>query len=117
MKAVIPEFKYQSLAHDWQFMYFDKSRTVKWRPHSNLCDPEWLAADLLGHTVDTLKADLFAKRHEQMRTDEQWVSDGLQYQVDYVLDSEVRIGAAQEAFITVYPLECRIFKCATTMAS
>lgn len=48
MKAVVPQFKYQSLAHDWHFMHFDRSRTVKWRPYPTFCDPEWLAADLLG---------------------------------------------------------------------
>lgn len=49
--------------------------------------------------MDALKVDFFAKRHEQVRSDEQWAADGSQYQVDYVLDSELHIGSGQDAFV------------------
>ena len=100
MKALLSEPKYQRVHHSWHFMYFDRTRTVKWRPYSNLCDPEWLASDLLSQVVDTLQIDHFRKRGMEPKTpSELWANDTRRFQYDYVLDSGLRLGPNQEEYL------------------
>jgi hypothetical protein len=76
MKALLSEAEYQRVHHSWHFMYFDRTRTVKWRPYSNFCDPDWLASDLLSRVVDTLQVDHFRKRVMESKTPcELWAKD------------------------------------------
>jgi hypothetical protein len=99
MKAVLPEVEFQRVNHSWHFMYFDRSRTVKWRPYSNMCDPDWLASDLLGHIVDTLQIDRFRKRVAGQKPDELWSKDPRRFQHDYVIDSGLRLGSEEEIYL------------------
>jgi len=100
MKAVLSESEYQRVHHTWHFMYFDRARTVKWRPYSNLCDPDWLASDLLSCVVDTLQIDHFRKRRTEAKTPSQlWAKDPRKFQYDYVLDSGLRLGPDQEEYL------------------
>src|SRR5438067_1333951 len=99
MKALLSEPEYQRVHHMWHFMYFDRTRTVKWRPYSNLCDPDWLATDLLSNVVDTLKIDRFWKRGMQLAPSELWLKDPRQFQYDCVLDSGLRLGPDEEAYL------------------
>lgn len=99
MKAVLGEMDFQRVNHIWHFMYFDRSRTVRWRPHSNLCDPEWLAADLLGRIVDTLQIDHYRQRVTAQRPDEHWANDPRRFQHDYVVDSGLRLGTGEEIYL------------------
>jgi hypothetical protein len=100
MKAVLPEAGFQTINHTWHFMYFDRTRTVKWRPRSNVCDPDWLAADLLGNIVDTLQVDYARKRKHLAANEEAWGADRGAFQLDYVLESGMRIGPDEDEFLT-----------------
>jgi hypothetical protein len=100
MKALISEEKFQSVNHRWHFMFFDRTGTVAWRPWSNACDPGWLAVDLLGRIVTTLQIDYFRRRHEQLQADTTWATDSVRFQLDYVLDSSIRLGPHDDAYLT-----------------
>jgi hypothetical protein len=58
--AVFPESV--GVAFRWQIRYRPEIRTVKWRPLSNLCDPEWLAQFLAAKVVDATSRDIWSER-------------------------------------------------------
>ena len=96
MKAVLSEPKWQMIQHRWSLQHWDRSRTVKWRPNSNLCDPEWLAADMLGHLTDTLKIDAWQQRVTRRLEHPKTFEDPYERQMDCVLDCHLRIGNEDE---------------------
>lgn len=96
MKAVLSEPKWQVIQHKWSLQHWDRSRTVKWRPNSNLCDPEWLAADLLGHLTDTLKIDAWQERVTRRLEHPKTFEDPYDRQMDCVLDCRLQIGSEDE---------------------
>jgi hypothetical protein len=65
-----------------------------------MCDPDWLAADVLGNIVDTLQVDYLEKRRHLAINEENWGADQAAFQLDYVLDSSVRIGPNEDEFLT-----------------
>lgn len=99
MKALLSEAQFQRVNHSWHFMYFDRSRTIKWRPYSNMCDADWLASDLLGSIVDTLQIDHFRKRVAGQKPDDLWSRDSRRFQYDYVIDSGLRLGSEEEIYL------------------
>jgi hypothetical protein len=100
IKAVLPGSEFSHVGCDWNFLHFDHSRTYRWRPHSNLCDPNWLVGDILGSLTDTLDKD-FWQRHVDLSTlDQAWLEDGCKWQMDYVLDTTLHIGSDPYAYIT-----------------
>jgi Methylamine utilization protein MauJ len=98
MKAIVGEPEYR-LGHTWHFMYHERTRSLAWRPNSNMCDPNWLASDLLASMTDTLKVDYFKRRIDTRKPDDSWTVDPCRFQVEYVIDSMIRIGHAEEAYI------------------
>ena len=96
MKASLWEPKWRRLQHDWLLHHWDRTRTVKWRPNSNLCDPDWLAADLLGHVTDTLKIDGWQRRIAPSLENPTMFSEQYDRQLDCVLDCHLRIGSEDE---------------------
>jgi hypothetical protein len=98
MKATVAEPEYR-IGHAWHFMYHERTKSFTWRPNSNMCDPNWLASDLLGSMTDTLKVDYFKRRIETRKPDDGWTSDPCRFQVEYVIDSMVQIGHQEEAYI------------------
>jgi hypothetical protein len=98
MKAVLPS-DFHRISHHWHFMFNDRTRTISWRPNSNLCDPNWLVADLMAEITDTLQVDYWRKRLDMIRHDETWNESDCPYQCDYVLDSGVRLGSGDECLL------------------
>jgi hypothetical protein len=96
MKASLWEPKWRRLQHDWLLQHWDRTRTVKWRPNSNLCDPDWLAADLLGHVTDTLKIDGWQRRIAPSLENPTMFGEQYDRQLDCVLDCHLRIGNDDE---------------------
>jgi hypothetical protein len=96
MKASLLEPKWRRLGHDWLLQHWDRTRTVKWRPNSNLCDPDWLAADLLGHVTDTLKIDGWQRRMAPSLENPTMFGEQYDRQLDCVLDCHLRIGNEDE---------------------
>lgn len=82
----------------WHLSQFTKVRTFKWRPDNNLCDPEWLAAQLLGEITDDIDRDLWRERIEiyQMQPD---LLEDLPRQLDFVLETNLIIGEDSEAIL------------------
>jgi hypothetical protein len=97
MKAVIQDRQWPSLNHRWSLLQWHTPRTVVWRPWSNLCDPQWLAGDLLASITDTLTVRPFQPVRVPDGSENQL---GPQYsrQADFVLETQVRIGE-QEAIV------------------
>jgi hypothetical protein len=99
MKAIVSSPQDQRVGHTWHFLYHERTRSFIWRPNSNMCDPNWLASDLLGSMTDTLTFDYFRKRIDTRKPDDRWVNDPCKFQVEYVIDSMVKIGNEEEAYI------------------
>ena len=98
MKAMVVDLDFR-IGHTWHFMYHERTRSFTWRPNSNMCDPNWLASDLLAGMTDTLKVDHFKRRIDTRKPDDSWSSDPSRFQVEYVIDSMIRIGHEEEAYI------------------
>jgi hypothetical protein len=100
IKAVLPESERGPIECDWTFMHFDHSRSYLWRPQSNLCDPGWLAGDIFGKLTDTLDRDFWHRNVNLSTLDHAWLDDGLRFQMDYVLDTTLKIGTDPYAYVT-----------------
>jgi hypothetical protein len=100
IKASLPESERGPIECEWTFLHFDYSRSYKWRPHSNLCDPGWLAGDILGALTGTLDRDFWHRNINLSTMDHTWLDDGLKFQMDYVLDTTLKIGTDPYAYVT-----------------
>jgi len=98
MRAVLPSDSHR-ISHHWHFMFNDRTRTIWWRPNSNLCDPNWLIADILAEITDTLQVDYWRKRLDMIRHDDAWSERDCPFQCDYVLDSGLRLGSGDEVLV------------------
>jgi len=107
MKAVLVEPRFDSTSHKWQLMQFQRTRSIRWRPLSNFCDPDWLAGDLLGRITDTLDRDVWKDRIEKQKDRPSRLDDDCPRQMDYVLDSSVSIGSDEEIY---FSFEGRTFR-------
>jgi len=107
MRAVLVEPEFDGTSHRWQLMQFQRTRSIKWRPLSNFCDPEWLAGDLLARITDTLDRDLWKERVEKQKGQPNRLDENCPWQLDYVLDSSVAIGKEDEIY---FPFEGRTFR-------
>ena len=99
MKAQITGMDYGRVGHGWFFTFYDRSRSFRWRPNSNLCDPYWLGSDLLASMTDTLQVDHYKKRMDSRTADDIWIGHPAKYQIDYVVDSSLRIGREDEVYL------------------
>jgi hypothetical protein len=99
MKAILADPQHQRVGHTWHFLYHERTRSFMWRPNTNMCDPIWLASDLMGSMTDTLTFDYFRKRVDTRKPDDNWVNDPCRFQVEYVIESAVKIGNQDEAYI------------------
>lgn len=99
MKAVLPGQDFFRISHRWHFTFFDRTRTIRWCPDSNACDPDWLVADLLGEITDTLNVDHWRERLDMTRPDDTWTEPECTYQSDYVLDSALVLGPGAEVLL------------------
>lgn len=107
VKASLPSPDYRPISASWQFLHFDYSRTYIWRPHSNLCDPYWLAGDILGKLTDTLEIDHWLKHRDYTAADQEWLNDGCKFQMDYVLQTTIQIGRTDSVYI---PFEGKVIR-------
>lgn len=107
MKAVLVDPEFNNTSHRWQLMQFERTRSVKWRPLSNVCDPEWLAGDLLARITDTLDRNLWQERVERHKDRPNCLDEDCRWQLDYVLNSNVAIGGDEEIY---FPFEGRTFR-------
>ena len=98
MKAVVQDRQWSSLNHRWSLMQWHATRTVIWRPWSNLCDPQWLAGDLLAAITDTLATEPYRPARIPGGGEGQL---GPEYdrQMDFALDTQLRVG--EEESITL----------------
>jgi len=99
IKALLSESERGPIGCEWIFLHLDYPHSHKWRPYSNLCDPEWLAGDILGCLTDTLDMDFRHRNINASTQDQSWLDDGLKFQMDYALDTSLRIGAEPYAYI------------------
>lgn len=100
IKASLPESERGPVECDWTFLHFDYSRSYLWRPQSNLCDPRWLAGDVFGSLTDVLDRDFWHRSVTFSTLDHVWLEDGLKFQIDYVLDTTLKIGTDPYAYVT-----------------
>jgi hypothetical protein len=99
MKAVLSVERFGRSTHYWHFLFNDRTRSIAWRPESNMCDPQWLVADLMGEITDTLNIDHWQQRVDTRRADSSWIESDCQYQADYIIESGLRLGSDEEVLI------------------
>jgi hypothetical protein len=107
LKAVLEEPKFQNTSHRWQLMQYERTRSIRWRPLSNFCDPEWLAGDMLARITDTLDRDAWQQRLEKYGTTPSRLDHDCKWQTDYVLDSVISVGKEEEIY---FKFENRTFR-------
>ena len=76
-----------------------KTRTIHWRPDNNLCDPDWLAGDLLGRVTDSIDRDIWAEINAAYQQSSDPLEPDLPFQWDFVLDTDLIIGESPEALL------------------
>jgi hypothetical protein len=91
MKALLQDREWPSLVHPWRLLQRHPVRTTIWRPPSNLCDPQWLAGDLLATLTDTLRIAPFEPARIPGGAERQLGPD-YPRQADFTLDTHLRIG-------------------------
>lgn len=106
MKAIVQDRQWPSLNHRWSLLQWLAARTVIWRPLSNLCDPQWLAGDLLATITDTLAVEPFLPARIPNGTQSQ-LSPEYVRQADFALDTQLRVGDEEAV---VLPFEGREFR-------
>ncbi len=107
MKAQITGMEHGRIGHGWHFVFQERTRSFRWRPISNLCDALWLGSDLLATMTDTLQVDYYRKRMETRTADDIWMSNSAKYQIDFVVDSAVRVGNQDEVYLEFEGLTVR----------
>jgi hypothetical protein len=100
MKAILMDRQWPSIEHKWRLLQYYASRTVVWRPFSNLCDPQWLAGDLLGCITDTLLKDPFPPARVPAGCENLLGAD-YDRQADFAMDTNLRIGK-EESIILMF---------------
>lgn len=99
LRLYIPERHFGMLSPSWHRMQFHRVRTVRWRPQNNLCDPEWLAEQLLARITDTLDRDVWQDHIEKFKDRENKLDADCPFEIDYVLDSSLTIGDEEEIYL------------------
>ena len=87
-----------SIPARWHLSQFIKVRTIRWRPDNNLCDPEWMAAQILGEVTDSIDRDVWMEAVESYRARSDMLDD-FPYQLDCVLETSLTIGGEEEALL------------------
>jgi hypothetical protein len=103
---MLPQLPHHGIHARWDFLHFDYSRTIVWRPSSNFCDPNWLAGEILGKLTDTLELD-FWQKDRGPEADEVWLQDGRRFQYDFVVETDLRLGSGESAHLA---FEGRVFR-------
>jgi hypothetical protein len=106
MKAVVNQTHHDT-SHHWHLAQFHHTRSIKWRPFSNFCDPEWLAGDLLGRITDTLDRNQWKEAIERQAKLPNQLDEDCTRQMDYVLDSRLSVGGGEEIY---FKFEGRTFR-------
>jgi hypothetical protein len=107
VRLLISEPEFGMLTPRWHRNQFHQVRTVSWRPRDILCDPEWLAEQLLARLTDNLDHDPWTKHIEKYKDRESKLDADCPFQMDYILDSTLIIGDDEE---TYFPFEGRTFR-------
>lgn len=85
-------------AGGWVFRFFERIRSVRWRPDSNHADDQWLAQCLAARLVDDLDRDLWAERVSEVKTRPLMIESRYPAQADYILDTRLILGGQPEYY-------------------
>ncbi|HXX19975.1 MAG TPA: methylamine utilization protein MauJ [Candidatus Acidoferrum sp.] len=107
LRLLIAEPESGMLTPRWHRMQFHQVRTVRWRPLDILCDPEWLAEQVLARLTDNLDRDPWSERIEKYKQRENRLDAECPFQLDHTLDSGLVIGDEEEIY---FPFEGRTFR-------
>ncbi len=64
-RLCIPELQSGTLMFHWHRSQFHQTKSTKWRPYNNLCDPTWLAEQLVAKLTDGLVQDPWSEHIER----------------------------------------------------
>ena len=98
LKAIVRTRQWPSLNHRWQLLHWHTPRTFVWRPPSNLCDPQWLAGDLLASITDTLSAKPYQPLSVPTPIRTQLGPEYVK-QADFALETQLRIGDEEASIV------------------
>jgi hypothetical protein len=85
----------------WHRMQHGMMRSSRWRPYSNLCDPEWLSEDLMGRITTTSGGGQWDRESVVNRYKDRpnQLDSDCHRQLDCVVDTDLWIGDGDEVYI------------------
>lgn len=84
----------------WHRDQFYHVRSTKWRPYCNFCDPDWLSEELIARLTEDITDNAWSKHVKKYSKKEVELDTDCPYQIDYVLDTNLKIGDDEEVYFT-----------------
>lgn len=100
LRLCIPELQSGTLMFHWHRSQFHQVRSTKWRPYNNLCDPTWLAEQLVAKLTVGLMQDSWSEHIERYAEKQNALDSDCLFQIDYVLDTSLVIGDEEEIYFS-----------------
>ena len=100
LRLCIPELQSGTLMFHWHRSQFHQTKSTRWRPNNNLCDPTWLAEQLAAKLTDGLLQDPWSEHIERYAEKQNALDADCLFQIDYVLDTSLVIGDEEEIYFS-----------------
>lgn len=91
----------------WHRMEHGIMRSSHWRPYNNLCDPEWLAEDLMARIVTTSDGGSWGDMVTRYKDRPNQLDADCDHQLDSIVDTDLWIGDQDEVY---FKFEGRTFR-------
>ncbi len=91
----------------WHRMEHGMMRTSRWRPYSNLCDPEWLGEDMMARIVTASGGGTWDNMVTRYKDRPNQLDADCQQQLDSIVDTDLWIGDEDEVY---FRFEGRTFR-------
>jgi len=107
LRMVLADKSWYRGTFPWHRMEHGLVRTSRWRPYSNLCDPEWLSEDLMARIVTSSGSGAWESMAKHFKDRINQLDADCHYQLDSVVDTNLWIGEEDEVY---FKFEGRTFR-------
>lgn len=107
LRMVLADKEWYRGRFPWHRMDHRIMRTSRWRPYSNLCDPEWLSEDLMARIVTASGSGVWEDMVTRFKDRPNQLDADCSRQLDSVVDTDLWIGEEDEAY---FKFEGRTFR-------
>ncbi len=99
IRMVLGDKEWYSGSFPWYRMQHGMMRASKWRPYSNLCDPEWLSEDLMSRIVDASGGGAWEGVVSRFGNRTNQLDPEFERQLDCIVDTDLWIGDEDEVYL------------------